>query len=116
MRNFATFAIPQKNNWFGWESYLGQACGSEKRPPYAVPARRGDLTGFPPRWISVGTLDLFYDEDVAYAQTSQRLGVECELGVIPGAFYGFDSFDYNFPVVQEFQQSQIAAMRKYLNI
>jgi acetyl esterase/lipase len=104
----------QKNNRFGWESYLGQACGSENIPPYAVPARREDLTGFPPTWIGVGTLDLFYDEDVAYAQKLQRFGVECEQFIIPGAFHVFDQFDHDLPVVQGFQQAQIAALRKHL--
>ncbi len=43
-----------RNNRFGWESYLGQACGSENVPPYAVPARRQDVTNFPPTWIGNG--------------------------------------------------------------
>lgn len=102
----------QKNNQFGWESYLGQACGSDNQPLYAVPARREDLTGFPPTWIGIGTLDLFHDEAVAYAKKLQRCGVACELVVITGAFHGFDQFDHNLPVVQEFRQSQIAALRK----
>jgi acetyl esterase/lipase len=34
----------------------------------AVPARLEDLTGLPPAWWGVGTLDLFHDEDIAYAE------------------------------------------------
>jgi acetyl esterase/lipase len=103
-----------QNNQFGWESYLGHACGLDQVPPYAVPARRVELTGFPPAWIGVGTLDLFYDENVAYARKLQRDGVDCELVVIKGAFHGFDQFDYDLPVVQAFRQSQIEALRKQL--
>jgi acetyl esterase/lipase len=105
-----------KNNRFGWESYLGQPCGSDNLPPYAVPARRQDFTGFPPAWIGVGTLDLFYDEDAAYAQNLRDTGIECEPVTIPGAFHGFDQFDPALPVVQAFRQSQMAALRKYLRL
>ena len=103
-----------QNNRFGWESYLGHACGFDHVLPYAVPARREDLAGFPPTWIGVGTLDLFYDENVAYARKLQRCGVACELVVLDGAFHGFDQFDHDLPVVQAFRQSQIDALRKHL--
>lgn len=104
----------QQSNRFGWECYLGQGCGADDAPPYAVPARREDLTGLPPTWIGIGTLDLFYDENVAYAERLRRCGVDCELVVIDGAFHGFDQFDHELPVVLAFRQSQIEALRKHL--
>ncbi len=54
------------------------------------PARR-ILSGLPPAWIGVGTLDLFFDEDMAYAKRLRTAGVPCELHVVEGAFHGFDS-------------------------
>jgi acetyl esterase/lipase len=103
-----------KSNRFGWESYLGQAYGAEDVPAYSVPARRTDLSGLPPAWIGVGSLDIFHDEDVAYAQRLKESGVACDLEIIPGAFHGFDVFDPQVPIVQEFRKSQMAALRKYL--
>lgn len=103
-----------KSNRFGWESYLGGECGVENVPAYSVPARRTDLSGLPPAWIGVGDLDIFHDEDVAYAQRLKDCGVACELEVVPGAFHGFDVFDPQVPVVQDFRKSQIAALKKYL--
>lgn len=104
----------QKSNRFGWESYLGQACGAESVPAYSVPARRVDLSGLPPAWIGVGSLDIFHDEDVAYAQRLKECGIECEIDIIRGAFHGFDVFDRQVPIVQDFQKSQIAALEKFL--
>jgi acetyl esterase/lipase len=104
----------QKSNRFGWESYLGQPCGADDVPAYAVSARRENLAGLPPAWIGVGTLDVFHDEDVAYAQRLQEQGIVCELVIVPGAFHGFDVFDAHISVVQEFRKSQIAALKKYL--
>jgi acetyl esterase/lipase len=102
----------QKSNRFGWESYLGKACGAEDAPAYAVPARRADLSGLPPAWIGVGSLDIFHAEDVAYAQRLQACGVACELIVVPGAFHGFDVFNPKIPIVQDFRRSQICALKK----
>jgi acetyl esterase/lipase len=103
-----------KNNRFGWEAYLQKPCGAEDVPPYAVPARRSNLSGLPPAWVGVGSLDLFYDENVAYAQKLQEQGVECQLYTVPGAFHGFDVFDQQIPVVKQFQEAQIEALKKYL--
>jgi acetyl esterase/lipase len=105
---------PQESNRFGWESYLGQPCEDHAVPMYAVPARHEDLSGLPPTWIGVGSLDLFNDEDAAYAQRLTESGVECELVVVPGAFHGFDAFNSQIPVVREFRESQIAALKKHL--
>ena len=104
----------QKSNRFGWESYLRQPCGSAQTPPYAVASRRDDLTGLPPAWIGVGTIDLFYEEDMAYAEKLKRCGVDCELLVVPGALHGFDLLAPQLQIVQAFRESQIAALRKYL--
>ena len=103
-----------KSNRFGWESYLGQACGADDVPDYSVPARRADLSGLPPAWIGVGDLDIFHDEDVAYAKRLSESGIECKIDVIPGAFHGFDVFDPQIPIVKEFRKSQIAALKKHL--
>jgi acetyl esterase/lipase len=77
-------------NYFGWESFLGAKPGKAKAPKGAVPARVDNLKGLPPAFIGVGTLDLFHDEDVDYAQRMNAVGVNAELIVVPGAFHGFD--------------------------
>jgi acetyl esterase/lipase len=103
-----------ENNRLGWEVYLHQPCGLEKVPDYAVASRRADLTGLPPAWIGVGTLDLFYEEDLAYAQAQKRCNVSCEVLIVSGAFHAFDQFDPKLNVVQDFRKSQIAVLRTHL--
>ena len=105
-----------KSNHFGWKSYLGAQCATEEVPAYAVPARRLDLSGLPPAWIGVGSLDIFHDEDVAYARKLKDCNVECELEIVPGAFHGFDVINPRLPVVQDFRKSQMAALKKYLGL
>lgn len=113
--NCANVIWNQKSNRFGWESYLGKACGGEEVPDYAVPSRRADLSGLPPAWIGVGTLDLFHDESLAYAQRLQEAGVPCEFYPVQGAFHGFDIFNANLPVVRGFRESQISALSQLSN-
>jgi acetyl esterase/lipase len=80
---------PERND-FGWEAFLGTKPGRSKAPKDAVPSRVADLKGLPPAFIGVGTLDLFCDEDIDYAQRLNNAGVPAELIVVPGAFHGFD--------------------------
>jgi acetyl esterase/lipase len=78
------------SNRFGWASLLGVPAGSERVPAKTVPARRSDLAGLPPAFIGVGTLDLFLDEDIAYAGALAAAGTAVDLAVVPGAFHAFD--------------------------
>ncbi|PRC42296.1 alpha/beta hydrolase [Mycobacterium sp. ITM-2017-0098] len=96
----------QSSNRFGWRAYLGDA-----DPNVAVPARRDDLAGLPPAWIGVGTLDLFHDEDLAYAERLRAAGVPCEVMVVDGAFHGFDGIAPKADVSQSFFNSQCALLR-----
>ncbi|GAA1059912.1 alpha/beta hydrolase [Agromyces bracchium] len=91
------FAWTNRDNLVGWSSYLQSAPGADVVPDYAVPARRADLsgrselTGLPPTWIGVGDIDLFHDEDLAYAAALRDAGVDCTVDVVPGAPHGFES-------------------------
>lgn len=102
------------SNRFGWESYLGKHWGAPDVPDYAVPARRRDLAGLPPAWIGVGTIDLFYEEDLEYARRLESDGVPCETVTVPGAFHGFDTFESSVSVVRGFRAAQISALRQHL--
>ncbi|WP_353813541.1 alpha/beta hydrolase [Agromyces sp. SYSU T00266] len=85
------FAWTNRDNLVGWSSYLQAAPGADTTPDFAVPARRADLAGLPPAWIGVGDIDLFHDEDLAYAAALRDAGVECRVDVVPGAPHGFES-------------------------
>ncbi|MFY1621378.1 alpha/beta hydrolase fold domain-containing protein, partial [Micromonospora sp. WMMD736] len=91
----------------GWAAYLGGA-----DPEVAVPARREDLSGLPPAWVGVGTLDLFHDEDLGYAERLRAAGVACEVEVVDGAFHGFDGVAAKTDVSRSFFASQCDMLRK----
>lgn len=104
------------SNRFGWESFLGAKPGGASAPRGAVPARVQNLAGLPPAWIGVGTIDLFHDEDVDYAQRLNAAGVPCELLVVPGAFHGFDGLPARVPLIERFRAARLNALRGGLGI
>ena len=84
------FVWTPASNHFGWSSLLGQPPGGEGVSPYAAAARVEDVRGLPSTFIYVGGLDLFVDEDVAYAMRLLRAGVPTELHLFPGATHAFE--------------------------
>lgn len=100
-----------RNNLFGWTSYLGGAPG-EPSPPYAVPARRKDFSGLPPAWVGVGTSDLFLDEDRDYASRLREAGVEVTYVEVDGGIHGFDVAGES-PLVRAFDASAVDFTRRF---
>ncbi|GAA1462628.1 alpha/beta hydrolase [Nocardiopsis exhalans] len=99
------------SNRYAWRAYLGEDPGGEHISPYAAPARREELSGLPPAWIGVGTLDLFHDEDLAYADRLRAAGVPCRTTVVPGAFHGFEAALPRAGASREFRRVQTEALR-----
>ncbi len=104
------------NNRFGWKSFLGVEPGGTSAPANAVPARVENLKGLPPAFIGVGSIDLFVDEDVDYAQRLLNAGVDTELMVLPGAFHGFDSIAPQTSIARDFNAEKIKAIRRGLGL
>ena len=102
-------------NEVGWAAYLDGANGADDVPAYAAPARAVDLSGLPPALVTVGSLDMFVDEDIAYAQALLQAGVPCELHVYPGAFHGSNGFVVDSDISQRWKRDETAALHRALN-
>jgi acetyl esterase/lipase len=108
------FGWTPASNHFGWTAYLGRGPRMSDAPEYAAPARRADLTGLPPAWIGVGDLDLFYDENVDYAEKLRASGVACTLVSVPGMYHGADGLTPNALSLREFRSGMVDHLRTYL--
>ena len=103
------FIWTKENNVSGWNDMIA---GMDKMPDademiYFSPAtaKVEQLKGLPQAFIIVGSLDLFCDEDMAYAQKLMQAGVFTELYVEPGVPHSYDS------LAGTPQTAQLAKMR-----
>ena len=99
-------------NIIAWEAYLNNI---EPIPSYASPSITDDLSGLPPTYINVGTLDIFVDEDIDYAARLSQAGVPVELHVYPGAFHGSNGFVAESSLSLRWAADQSAALDAALN-
>jgi acetyl esterase/lipase len=117
----ASYAITDPRVWnresnrLGWKAYLGRDGGGADVSPYAAASRATDLSKLPPAYISVGTLDLFVDENIEYALRLIQAGVPTELHVYPGAFHGFDLFAPSARVSKQFKADRDNALKYALH-
>jgi acetyl esterase/lipase len=93
------------SNDMGWKAYLGGKDRHERNDenvsPYAAPARAKDLSGLPATYIDTGGLDLFRDEDIAYAARLAAANIYVEFHLYPGVTHGFEIAAPNIRVVKE---------------
>jgi len=93
-----------------WQAYLGRAFGDEV-PAYAAPARARDLSELPPTFLSVGSLDGFLDEGLAYASRLAHAKVPVELHVFPSVPHGYEVFARDAVVSQRAHQALATWLR-----
>ncbi|HKS13947.1 MAG TPA: alpha/beta hydrolase [Pseudomonas sp.] len=83
----------------GWSPVANQFCWSCLQGAYPVdddrrmlfsPALAEDLHGLPPSFMAVGALDLFVDENLAFARGLSHAGVPVEFHLYPGVPHMFD--------------------------
>ncbi len=104
------------SNVEAWAAYLGPLAGTDDVPLPAAPARAtaDDLRGLPPAYIDVGDLDVFRDEDIAYAMTLSAAGVPVELHVTPGAFHASELYNPGAATSQRITAFRTDALRRAL--
>ncbi len=77
------------SNKFCWRALLGTS-GATAPEIYATPARAATYAGLPDTFISVGSLDLFAQENLTFAARLLQDNVGVEMHLYPGAYHGFE--------------------------
>ena len=93
-----------------WEWYLG----GKEADQYAAPTRAQDLSGLPPAFIDVGTVDLFRDEDIAFAQRLMAAGVPTELHIHPGSYHAAETFAADSAMAKRIWSLRLDALKRGL--
>lgn len=93
-------------NEFAWKAYIGDAMGTDEATAYMAPSRAEDLSGLPPAYSCVGTLDPFRDDTMTYMARLAQAGVPTEFHLYPGAYHSFETIapdtDYARRTVDEY--------------
>jgi acetyl esterase/lipase len=99
------------DNATGWGALLGDSVETDRVSQYAAPARADDLTRLPPTYIDTGDLDIFRDEDIAYARRLADAGVPTELHLHPGCPHAFELLAVGADVSQRAINDRIRRLR-----
>lgn len=78
------------NNYTGWGASLGEDRGGDAISAIAAPGRLVQFDGLASAFISIGDLDIFRNENLAYAGNLAKAGVPVEFHLHPGAPHGFE--------------------------
>jgi len=111
------FVWTREDNVSGWADLMA---GQDQELPneemiYFSPAVAtvDQLKGLPQAFIIVGSLDLFCDEDMDYAQKLMEAGVFTELHVEPGVPHAYESFSWT-PQAEQFNELRDNATTRML--
>ena len=108
----APFAVwSYDDNITGWGALLGDAIGGPNVPAYAAPARATSLSGLPACYMEVGQLDIFRDEDFAYAERLSRAGVTVEFHLRPGVPHEFETYAHASDVARRSIADRLRALQ-----
>jgi acetyl esterase/lipase len=97
-------------NLEAWAWYLG----GKDADQYAAPTRAEDVSGLPPAFIDVGTVDMFRDEDIAFAQRLMQAGVPTELHIHPGSYHAAETFAPDAALSRRIWALRIDALKRGL--
>jgi len=99
-----TFLWTPQSNQFGWRSLLGDYANSDSVLYGSVPARLKDVSGLPPTYIQVGSIDLFVEENIHFATRLITSGVATVLVVIPGMFHSAENVYKDTEIAKRFAE------------
>jgi acetyl esterase/lipase len=100
------------DNITGWRCLLGEMTPGEVSA-YAAPARATQLGGLPPIYIEVGDLDIFHDEDVAFASRLRDVGGDVQLHLRPGCPHGYEVVAPKSRIAQLAMQQRYEFLRSF---
>ncbi|KAL1897461.1 hypothetical protein Sste5346_004199 [Sporothrix stenoceras] len=104
------------DNITAWECVLGAEKSGKADAdvsPYVAPARSASLTGLPPTYLDVGTLDIFRDEVINYGVRLLAANVETELHVYPGIPHAFEVIAPKISATKQAEANRLKAMTSF---
>lgn len=101
-------------NVFAWDAILAGNAGADDVDPYCAPARAENLSGLPPTFVGVAELDVFRDEDLAFALRLLADGVSTDLHLYAGATHAWNIIAPDSRLAHAFDDAWYAFLSRYL--
>jgi acetyl esterase/lipase len=113
----STHRLPDLGVWDAAHNAEAWAWYLAGRPAdgYAAPAHAPEVSGLPPTFLDVGTLDIFLDETLDFARRLTRAGVPIELHVYPGAYHASEELAPEAPLSRTIWNTRLAALHRALD-
>ena len=112
---FATWSTDE--NITGWQAYLGSAEKANAKEdgllhPYAAPGRVASVKGLPKLYLEVPDIDIFRDENLAYASRITAEDIEAEVHVWTRVPHSFELFAPDIATTRIAVQCWVSCMKK----
>lgn len=99
-------------NRLGWRTLRGGQTIPEKQMPYYSAATAKNLRDLPRTFMMVGTLDLFANEDIDYANRLVKAGVPTDFLLIDGVYHAFELIRPDTPQTQRYLKARTDAIQR----
>jgi acetyl esterase len=109
------FMWTRTSNQFGWGALRGDYAAEDHRKGWFSPALAENMADLAPAWIGTGSLDLFLDENLAYARRLIDAGVATELHVYPGGVHAFNALP-EAQIAKAFSRDLLSAAARLLGV
>lgn len=99
-------------NRLGWKTLQGGQTIPEDKLPYFSASLAKNVSGLPPTFMIVGSLDLFCISCLMYAERLICAGVSTEIHVMPGVMHAFEGVVPDSPQAKLYLQLRLAAIKR----
>ena len=90
-------------------------CGPETAINTEISPLFGDLAGYPPLLVQVGSEEILFDNATRLVQLSKKQGVSAELEVWPGMFHSFQTMASILPEAKQALNSAVKKIHAWYN-
>ena len=90
-------------------------CGSQTAGNTEISPLFGDLAGYPPLLVQVGSEEILFDDATRLVQLSKKQGVSAELEVWPGMFHSFQTMVFILPEAKKALNSAVKKIHAWYN-
>ena len=108
------FVWTTQMNRIGWNTLKGGRTIAADQMPYYSAATARNLSGLPRTYMMAGSLDLFANENLDYANRLVQAGVPTDFQLISGVYHAFELVNPDSPQTRDYKAARTQAIQRML--